>query len=111
MTDLHPTIPGKYRRAFDWRVSHGNRHSLTTDTAAMVRLALSDFPDILEDSLEISRKRNGNRTALAGLQMHLLEEVMLQEEAVRHYRKLRDFENTVEVYSPDDQTSGRHSTL
>ena len=53
MTDLHPKIPGKYRCAFDWRVSHGNLHSLATDTAVMVRVASSDFPDILKDFLEV----------------------------------------------------------
>jgi hypothetical protein len=55
VTDLHPKIPGQYRRAFDWRVSRGNLHSLTTDTTEMVRLASSGFPGILEDFLEISR--------------------------------------------------------
>jgi hypothetical protein len=59
----------------------------------MVRLASLDFPDIPKDFLEISRKRKGNWTALARLQMHMLEEVMLQEGAVRDYRKLLDFEN------------------
>jgi hypothetical protein len=86
MTDFHPKTPGKYRRSFDWRVSHGTRGSIKTDTTAMVRLSTSDFPDILEDFLEISRKRSNNPTALARLQIHMLEELMVQESAVRHYR-------------------------
>jgi hypothetical protein len=64
MTDFHSKIPGKYRRSFEWRLSRGKRDSIKTDTTAMVRLSTSDFPDILEDFLEISRKRTNNPTAL-----------------------------------------------
>jgi hypothetical protein len=53
MAEFHAKIPSKYKRAFDWRVSHANRDSIETDTMATVRLASSDFPDVLEDFLEI----------------------------------------------------------
>jgi hypothetical protein len=85
--------PNKYRRAFDWRVSYANRDSTGVEARAMARLATSDFPDILEDFLEIGRKRRANWTALSRLQMHMLEELLVQEGAVKHYRnKLRAME-------------------
>jgi hypothetical protein len=71
----------------------------------MTRLATSDFPDILEDFLEISRKRRNNWTALARLQTHMLEELLVQEGAVRHYRarlkKLDDRSRLAEFAEPD----------
>lgn len=97
--------PGKYRRAFDWRLSHDKWDSLGTGATAMMRLATSDFPDILEDFLEISRKRRNNWTALARLQTHMLEELLVQEGAVRHYRtRLKKLEDTISlttVVEPD----------
>jgi len=61
----------------------------------MSRLASSDFPDILEDFLSISRKRQQNPTALARLQIHMLEELLIQESVVKHYR-----ERIAELESP-----------
>jgi hypothetical protein len=59
----------------------------------MANLASSEYPDILEDFLDISRRRRNNRTALAKLQIHMLEEIIFQEAAVKHYRaKLRELE-------------------
>jgi hypothetical protein len=82
-----PKIPGKYRRAFNWRLSYGDQQpTRKSDAQAMARLATSDFPDILEDFLEISRKRQKNWTALSRLQLHMLEELLVQEAAVKHYR-------------------------
>ena len=110
MTDLHPKIPGKYRRAFDWRVSHGNLHSLTTVQRRWFASHHRTFRASWRISWKSVEKRKGNWTALARLQMYLSEEVMLQEVAVRHYRKLLDFEKRWKPIAPDDQTSGRHST-
>jgi hypothetical protein len=56
-------LRNKYRRAFSWSVSRGNAGK-AHETAGMVRLATSEYPDILEDYLSISRKRNGNRLVL-----------------------------------------------
>lgn len=86
MTDLRYTIPGKYKRAFSWRVSDGSPSSLQSDSQGMFRLATSDFPDILEDYLCISRKRKSNWTALSRLQIHMIEELLVQEGAVKHYK-------------------------
>jgi hypothetical protein len=64
----------------------------------MVRLATSDFPDILEDFQEIARKRRTNWTALSRLQMHMLEELMVQEGAVKYYRdKLKTTDGALEA--------------
>jgi hypothetical protein len=52
MADFKYKIPGKYRRAFSWRVSDANSNSVQSDLKGMFRLATSDFPDILEDSIE-----------------------------------------------------------
>jgi hypothetical protein len=94
MTDF-PKIPNKYRRAFNWRISHATADSLETETTATFRLATSDFPDILEDFLEISRKRMKNWTALSRLQLHMIEELLIQEAAVKHYKaRLAELEGT-----------------
>jgi hypothetical protein len=78
---------------------------METEATAMMRLATSDFPDILEDFLEISRKRRSNWTALARLQTHMLEELLVQEGAVKHYRtrlkKLEDSLGLATVVEPD----------
>jgi hypothetical protein len=82
-----PLKPGKYRRAFGWRLSHGPDPLSSEAAAGMSRLASSDFPGILEDFLSISRKRQQNPTALARLQIHMLEELLIQESVVKHYRE------------------------
>lgn len=91
-----PRKPGKYGRAFDWRISHGSEEPLSNEAAlGMSRLASSDFPDILEDFLSISRKRQHNPTALARLQVHMLEELLIQEATIKHYRqRLTELEST-----------------
>jgi len=90
-----PRKPSKYGRAFDWRLSHGPDRLGDEAAAGMSRLASSDFPDILEDFLSISRKRQQNPTALARLQIHMLEELLIQESVVKHYR-----ERIAELESP-----------
>jgi hypothetical protein len=49
----------------------------------MYQLGASDFPDILEDFLEISRKRRNNWTALSRLQLQLIQEIVSLESAVK----------------------------
>jgi hypothetical protein len=94
--DDRPRKPGKYGRAFDWRISHGSEEPLSNEAAlGMSRLASSDFPDILEDFLSISRKRQQNPTALARLQIHMLEELLIQEATIKQYR-----EHLAELESP-----------
>jgi hypothetical protein len=79
----------KYRRSFDWRIGHG---SVTTATAsaAFARLFTSDYPALLEDLLGMSRRRRENRVVLAKLQMWMLEELLVQESAVKHYREKKE---------------------
>lgn len=103
MTGSEFKRPNQYRRAFDWRISEADRAARQQQISAIVNLASSDFPDILEDFLDISRKRRTNRTAMAKLQIHMLEEIMFQESAVKHYReKLGELEQKLETPETDE---------
>jgi hypothetical protein len=79
----------KYRRPFDWRIGHGNVTNATA-SAAFARLFTSDYPALLEDLLEMSRRRRQNRIVLAKLQVWMLEELLVQESAVKHYREKKE---------------------
>ncbi len=81
-------VRNRYRRAFSWRLSEpsANRQH---EIAGAVRLSLGDYPDILEDYLYLSRKRRGNATAIAQLQIHLLHDLAVQEQAVKDYKARR----------------------
>jgi hypothetical protein len=81
----HLDRSSRYRRSFDWRIGYGDRSSQIASTA-FARLSTSEYPELLEDMLELTRKRRKNRTVIAKLQMWLLEELLVQEGAVRHYR-------------------------
>lgn len=78
----------KFRRAFSWRLSEGNNRK--AEIAGAVRLSTGDYPDILEDYLYISRKRQRNATAIAQLQMHMLYDLAAQEQSIRHYKAKLD---------------------
>jgi hypothetical protein len=73
----------KYKRAFSFRVHEGES---TQAADGLVRLSGGDYPDILEDYLAISRKRQRNPTAMANLQTHILLEAGTHENAVKHYK-------------------------
>ena len=106
MRDSRFKVPGKYRRAFSWRISDGSPDSLESNLTGMMRLATSDFPEILEDYLTISRKRQRNWTALSRLQMHLMEELLIQEGAVKHYKEtLRRLGDDTDAELPRDEQS------
>jgi hypothetical protein len=78
-------LRNKYRRAFSWQLTEPSANRQHEITGA-VRLSLGDYPDILEDYLYISRKRRGNATAIAKLQIHLLHDLAVQEQAVKDYK-------------------------
>ncbi len=82
--------PGIYRRAFEWRISTTQKESIPNIAAAFVGLASDEWAEIFEDYLTISRKRIKNRTAMAKLQLHLVEELMIAQAAIKHYRKKQD---------------------
>lgn len=82
--------PGVYRRAFDWRISTTEKESIPNIAAAFVGLFTDDWAEIFEDFLAISRKRKKNKTAMAKLQLHLLEELMFAQGAIKHYREKLD---------------------
>jgi hypothetical protein len=78
---MRTTKPGVYRRAFDWRVSRADRESLPQFAAAFARLSSDEYADIFEDYLTITRKRKNNRTAMAKVQLHLMEELLIAQGA------------------------------
>ena len=79
-------LRNKYRRAFSWSVNRGNAGK-AHEAAGIVRLATSDYPDILEDYLSISRKRKSNKLALSKLQLHMLEDIVVQEKSIKSYKE------------------------
>ena len=87
MTDLKPGI---YRRAFDWRLSTTRKESIPNIAAAFAALSSDEYADIFEDYLKISRNRKDNRTAMAKVQLHLIEELVIAQAAIKHYRKKLD---------------------
>jgi hypothetical protein len=78
--------PGIYGRAFDWRLSRADKESIPNIAAVFVGLAADEWIDIFEDYLTISRKRAKNRIAMAKLQLHLLDEIMSAQAAIKQYR-------------------------
>jgi hypothetical protein len=82
--------PGIYRRAFDWRLSKVDRDSIPSTAAAFVTLSGDEYADIFEDYLTITRKRKSNRMAMAKVQLHLVEELLIAQAAAKQYRQKRD---------------------
>jgi hypothetical protein len=76
----------KYRRAFTWKVGRGDAED-KAGAAGLVRLATSDYLDILEDYLYVSRRRHGNKTAIAKLQLQMAGDISVQERSIRHYKE------------------------
>jgi len=82
--------PGIYRRAFDWRLSKLDKHSVPSTAAAFVTLSSDEYADIFEDYLAITRKRKNNRMAMAKVQLHLVEELLIAQAAAKRYREKRE---------------------
>src|ERR1700676_5329318 len=78
--------PGRYRRAFDWRLNRDDLDDTATAASALAALFSSEMPEVLEDYLQTSRKRRNNRLALARLQAHLVDELITVEATIKHYR-------------------------
>lgn len=82
--------PSKYSRAFGWRVSTPRSSSLKSDLGGLSLLSKSDLPDILEDFLDISRRRKSNRTAISKLQLSMLQEIVSYEAVVKKPKQRLD---------------------
>lgn len=87
MGDRRFRVPGRYRRSFSWRISDGTIESQKPELTGMNCLATSELPDILEDYLAIRGNRRHNWSALSRLQLHLIEELLIQEGAVKHFKE------------------------
>jgi hypothetical protein len=78
--------PNKYRRPFNWRLSVTDSTDLRKATEAFTSLSRSDYVDILEDFLELTRRRRQNHTAIAKVQIYLLQELIEVEAVNKKYR-------------------------
>lgn len=86
--------PNQYSRAFAWRVSTSSEESKKTSLGGMSLLSRSDFPEILEDFLDVSRKRRKNKTAISKLQLYMLQEIVFQEAVIKRCKqRLRELES------------------
>jgi hypothetical protein len=89
--------PARYRRAFDWRINRADGHNNAAAAGGLTALFSSEMPEVLQDYLEISRKRRSNRLALARLQAHLIDELVSVETTVRHYRDKKKELERIEI--------------
>src|SRR5438105_10261956 len=100
--------PGRYRRAFDWRLHREDREDTVISAGGLTSLFSSEMPEVLEDYLQISRKRRTNRLALARLQSHLIDELITVEAAIKQFRdkkaKLEQVEHSGGEESQNDAT-------
>lgn len=94
----------RYRRSFDWRISTGDPQEVRKVSEAFAALSGNGLADVLEDFLEISRKRRQNPLALAKLQLQLLDEVVHAEQALKYYKNKREELETTAAGSPPDET-------
>jgi hypothetical protein len=96
--------PGPYRRAFDWRVSNIAKESIPDTVAVLMGLSSADHLDILEDYLTVTRKRQNNRMAMAKVQLHLVEELLIAQQSIKHYRqKLKELKAQAGEAQPTDE--------
>jgi hypothetical protein len=103
-------MPNQYRRAFDWGVSTGPSQDFTNQFEAALNVAKSELPDLLEDFLELSRKKQHNRTAVSRLQLHMLEELLVQEGVAKSYRQRLQGEGSgqeMRISGTDHEGGGR----
>lgn len=85
-----PIRPGKYKRAFEWRFSRADKDSIDAAAEAFVGLSASEYSEVFEDYLCVSRKRRKNRTAIAKNQLHLVDELVNAEKAIKHYKETKE---------------------
>jgi hypothetical protein len=98
--------PGRYRRAFDWRLNREDRDDTATAASALAALFSSEMPEVLEDYLQTSRRRRNNRLALARLQAHLVDELITVEATIKHFRdKKAELEKLIHDCKNDSQVA------
>ncbi len=95
--------PNKYRRGFEFRIVRGDQPSLIRGVETFLRLSVPEYADVLEDYIEIAMKRRNNRTALAKLHLHLLDELATTEQTVSHYKKNAGTLKKTPVGTPPEQ--------
>jgi hypothetical protein len=89
--DTHSRIkPGIYGRAFEWNIARADKEAISNIAQAFVALSAAEHLDIFEDYLDISRRRRSNLLALVKLQLHLIDDLIVIQSAIKHYRKKWD---------------------
>jgi hypothetical protein len=81
------TKAGIYGRAFDWNIAKVEREAIPNIAEAFVALSAAEHLDIFEDYLAISRRRKNNLLAVVKLQLHLIDDLVVLQGAIKHYRK------------------------
>jgi hypothetical protein len=76
---------GRYGRAFNWTMARNDK-PVQSISEAITALSANDHLEIFEDFLAISRNRQHNVLALSKLQLHLVEELLMAQSAIKHYR-------------------------
>jgi hypothetical protein len=95
--------PNKYRRAFEFRIVRGDDPSIPKGIEAFLRLSLPQYAEVLEDYLEIGKKRRNSPFALAKLQLHLLNELAAIERAVSQLKHKAETLKAKLVGTPTDE--------
>ena len=102
----------EYARRRDWRLNRTDPAGLNTAVTALSALFRSELPEVLEDYLQISRKRRNNRLALARLQTQLIDELVTVEAAIKRYRDKKAELEEVEKSDPGNvERDSREKTL
>lgn len=84
------TGPSRYKRAFNWKLSTTQAETRRGVAATFRTLSNSEVTEVLEDYLELTRKRRNNRWALTRLQFNLLNELRDNEAAGKFHRQEED---------------------
>jgi Holliday junction resolvase-like predicted endonuclease len=78
----------KFRTKYDMR----SKKDTKLLSNAIWRPRAKDYKDVIEDYIEISKKRHHNKLAISKLQMHLLEDVITHQKILDAYnKKLAEF--------------------
>jgi hypothetical protein len=100
----HRVRPGIYGRAFEWSITKADKGAIPNIAQAFVALSATEHLDIFEDYLDISRRRRNNFLAIVKLQLHLIDDLIAIQGAIKHYRRnWEELTAKLETQSDDEQ--------
>lgn len=79
-----------------------DKKKLEYTSASAARLSRPDFLEVIEDYLDISRKRQHNPLSLSKLQLNLLLDIITDEYALKQYR--RKLQELIEASPSEDES-------